>query len=217
VLGFITTDLYDAFGPWAIALAEIILPLFTIGYFVIVERASTGFRGVRPKYCSIYDIDFWRTERFFKLCARANVHRLMNGTPLKGLAWRALGVRVGKRLFDDGAGMSEKNIVTIGDDVALNAGAYIQCHSQEDYTFKSNAVTIGSGCTVGVAAMIHYGTTVGDGAVIAPDSFLMKGEEVPALARWGGNPAREMRDAVTYPLIRRDINDDTRAALAGAE
>ena len=36
--------------------------------------------------------------------------------------------------------------------------------------------------------------TIGDGAVLAPDSFLMKGEEMPQHAQWGGNPAREMRD-----------------------
>jgi hypothetical protein len=31
-----------------------------------------------------------------------------------------------------------------------------------------------------------------EGAVLAADSFLMKGEEMPSGARWGGNPAREM-------------------------
>ena len=45
---------------------------------------------------------------------------------------------------------------------------------------------------LGVGALVHYGVTMGDGAVLAPDSFLMKGEEVPPHARWGGNPAREM-------------------------
>ena len=77
------------------------------------------------------------------------MHRLFNGTPFKALAWRLLGVRVGRRLFDDGGGMAEKNLVTIGDDVTLNAGAWIQCHSQEDYAFKSDRSAIGSGCTVG--------------------------------------------------------------------
>jgi hypothetical protein len=28
--------------------------------------------------------------------------------------------------------------------------------------------------------------------VLAADSFLMKGEEMPPHARWGGNPAREL-------------------------
>jgi acetyltransferase-like isoleucine patch superfamily enzyme len=34
--------------------------------------------------------------------------------------------------------------------------------------------------------------TMGDGSALAADSFLMKGENVPPGARWGGNPAREM-------------------------
>ena len=53
---------------------------------------------------------------------------------------------------------------------------------------------IGDRCTLGVGAFIHYGVSIGNDAVIAPDSFLMKGEEVPAGARWGGNPASEMAD-----------------------
>ena len=69
----------------------------------------------------------------------------------------------------------------------------IQPHSQEDGAFKSDRIGIGAGCTVGVGALVHYGVTIGDGAALAPDSFLMKGEEVPSHARWGGNPARELR------------------------
>jgi carbonic anhydrase/acetyltransferase-like protein (isoleucine patch superfamily) len=110
---------------------------------------------------------------------------------------------VGRRLFDDGSGMSEKNMVTIGDDVTLNAGSFIQCHSQEDYAFKSENITIGNGCTVGVGCLVHYGVTMGDGAVLANDSYLMKGEEMPANAHWGGNPAREMRDGLVEARARR--------------
>ena len=42
---------------------------------------------------------------------------------------------------------------------------------------------------------MHYGVSMGDGAVLAPDSFLMKGEEMPAGAHWGGNPAVALRRA----------------------
>ena len=130
---------------------------------------------------------------------------LFNGTPFKSAICRLLGVRLGRRLFDDGSGMAEKNLVTIGDDVTLNAGSFVQCHSQEDYAFKSDRITIGSGCTVGVGAMILYGVTMGDGAVLAPDSFLMKGEEIPPHERWGGNPAREMPDT---SLANRQLHRD---------
>jgi non-ribosomal peptide synthetase-like protein len=170
----------------------VILP-FTIFYSLLMERAATGFRRLRPTYCSIYQLDFWRVERFFKNTAEA--HIVLSGTPFKRVILRLLGVRVGRRLYDDGCGFAEKNMVTIGDDVTLNAGSNIQCHSQEDYAFKSDYITIGSGCTIGVGALVHYGATMGDGAVLAPDSFLMKGEEVPPHTRWGGNPARELRNA----------------------
>ncbi len=57
------------------------------------------------------------------------------------------------------------------------------CHSLEDGTFKSDYIRIGRGCTLGASAFVHYGVTIDDYAVLAPDSFLMKGEEVPQNAR----------------------------------
>jgi hypothetical protein len=45
----------------------------------------------------------------------------------------------------------------------------------------------------------------------------MKGEEVPPHTRWGGNPAREMRDAVPLFQIRQDNSDDIGAALSSTK
>ncbi|MDT7651427.1 MAG: hypothetical protein QOI36_2833, partial [Pseudonocardiales bacterium] len=91
--------------------------------------------------------------------------------------------------------------VSIGDDCTLNAGSIIQAHSQEDGAFKSDRIRIGAGCTLGVGAFVHYGVTLGDGAVLASDAFLMKGEEMPQHARWGGNPARAMGDNAAGALV----------------
>ena len=71
--------------------------------------------------------------------------QLFNGTPFKNLVWRLLGVRIGRRVFDDGCALPERTLVTIGDDCTLNAGTVIQCHSQEDGAFKSDRITIGDG------------------------------------------------------------------------
>ncbi|WP_078624112.1 Pls/PosA family non-ribosomal peptide synthetase [Streptomyces monomycini] len=190
LLAWAAADRYHTLGAAAIAAASVLALLFSLTYSVCVERAVTGFRRLTPRYCSIYTPYFWRHERFWKLHAMPS--RFLNGTPFKSLVWRALGVRLGRRLYDDGCGMPERSLVTIGDHCTLNAGSVVQCHSQEDGTFKSERIVIGSGCTLGTRALVHYGVTVGDGAALAPDSFLMKGEEVPRHARWGGNPAREM-------------------------
>ncbi|HET9254370.1 MAG TPA: Pls/PosA family non-ribosomal peptide synthetase [Pseudonocardiaceae bacterium] len=185
-------DLYQSFGPLVIVLTSVLTVLFGIGYFVLVERAASAFRALQPRYCSIYEPYFWWHERYWKLSMQPP--RILDGTPFRSLAWRLLGVQIGTRVFDDGCIIMEKTMVTIGDDCALNAGSIIQCHSQEDGAFKSDRITIGSGCAIGIGALVHYGVTMGEGSVLAPDSFLMKGEEIPQRARWGGNPAREIRD-----------------------
>ena len=192
VLGSAATYLYDFLGVWSVAAADILLLPFSVLYFTLVERAVTAFHPLRPLYCSIYDRRFWRRERFWKVPSEA-ILKIFDGTPFKNLVWRLLGVRIGRRVFDDGCYLTERTLATIGDDAMLNLGSIVQCHSQEDGTFKSDRITIGAGCTIGVGAFLHYGVTIGDGATLACDSFLMKGEEVEPHTRWGGNPAREIQ------------------------
>src|SRR5262249_58704562 len=98
----------------------------------------------------------------------------------------------GMRVCGECADISQPRLAAIGGESVLNFRSKIQCHSQEDGTFKCDRTTVGAGCTIGVGAFVLYGVTIGDGSVLAADSFLMKGEDVPRGARWGGNPAREM-------------------------
>jgi len=201
VVGLAAVDLYGVVGQLVIAGSLVLTLGFTALYLVLVERGVAAFHALRPQLCSIYDPYFWWHERLWKV--PDEYLNVFNGTPFKNVIWRLLGVRIGKRVFDDGCYLTERTLTTIGDDCTLNAGSKIQCHSQEDGTFKSDHSTLGTGCTLEVGAHVHYGVTMGDGAVLATDSFLMKGEEMPQHARWGGNPAAEMRDADYQPAIRR--------------
>ncbi|MFJ9894462.1 Pls/PosA family non-ribosomal peptide synthetase [Streptomyces sp. NPDC091280] len=194
VLGFAAVDLYggEGIGGGLLIGASLMLGLgFTAAYYVLVERLVGGFRPLEAKLCSIYDPYFWWHERLWKV--PDTYLQVFNGTPFKNLIWRLLGVRIGRRVFDDGAYITERTLTAIGDDCTLSAHTKVQSHSQEDGTFKSELITIGAGCTLGVGALVHYGVSMGDGAVLAADSFLMKGEEMPALSRWGGNPAVAQR------------------------
>ncbi|MET7490404.1 Pls/PosA family non-ribosomal peptide synthetase [Streptomyces sp. NPDC005538] len=196
VLGFAAVDLYggEGIGGGLVIGASLMLGLsFTAGYYVLVERLVGGFRPLEPKLCSIYDPYFWWHERLWKV--PDTYMQVFNGTPFKNLIWRLLGVRIGRRVFDDGAYITERTLTSIGDDCTLSAHTKVQSHSQEDGTFKSEHITIGAGCTLGVGALVHYGVSMGDGAQLAADSFLMKGEEMPARSRWGGNPAVAPRRA----------------------
>ncbi|GGK79720.1 peptide synthetase [Sphaerisporangium melleum] len=172
----------------ALALALVSGVVFTTLYFALVERLATGFRALTPRFCSIYQPYYWWHERVWKL-TNPTYLELLNGTPFKSLLWRLVGVRIGRRVFDDGCGITERTLVTIGDDCTLGQKCDLQAHSLEDGTFKSDHILIGAGCTVGTGALVHYGVRMGDGAVLAADAFLMKGEEVAPGAHWCGNPA----------------------------
>ena len=198
-------DLHAQFGAVAIAAFGTANLLLTYTYFVLLDRTVRWLAAWKPHGVSIYDHAFWRHERYWKVAADTYIQRL-NGTPLKNGLWRVLGVRVGRRLFDDGCLMTERLFVTIGDYCTLNERSVVQCHSQENDAFKSDQVVIGNGVTVGVGGFVHYGTRLGDGSVLDADSFLMKGEEIPPRTRWGGNPAVEL-DSAPYSInssVRRN-------------
>ena len=203
LIGSTAFSLYTRWGTWVVALASVLTVFFVIGYFVLVDRALLPLRALKPQGCSIYGRDFWRHERLWKVSSVGYLMAL-NGTPFKNVAWRLLGVRIGRRVFDDGCMLTERPFTTIGDECTLNAGTAVQCHSQEDGAFKSDLSALGARCTLDVGAFVHYGVTVGDGAVLAADSFLMKGEDVPPDAHWGGNPARELRADAPAVQVHRD-------------
>ena len=189
-LALTAIDLYDTFGSVTVA-ADLTLSLgFSAAYFILVERAMMAFSTLRPRFCSIYDPYYWWHERLWKV--PDTYLNFFNGTPFKNVIWRLLGVRIGHKVFDDGCYLTERTLTAIGNDCTLNAASKIQCHSLEDGTFKSDHTTLGAGCTLGIGAFVHYGVTIGEGAVLAADSFLMKGEEIAPHAWWGGNPARAL-------------------------
>jgi non-ribosomal peptide synthetase-like protein len=176
-------------GTAASALLDI---TFLVAFFVFVERAVNGFGALKPRFCSIYDRAFWRTERYWKVSSGDAYLRIFDGTPVKPVLWRLLGVRIGKRVFDDGCSITERSLVTIGDDTSLNMGCILQSHSLEDGAFKSDYIVIGERCTIGTAAFVNYAVTMEAGSVLDADSFLMKGSQVRAHSRWRGNPATEI-------------------------
>ncbi|HEX6810012.1 MAG TPA: Pls/PosA family non-ribosomal peptide synthetase [Planctomycetota bacterium] len=160
-------------------------------YFALSERLVAALGPPPPRLCSMYDPAFWQVERVWKMHP-LSVLQVFDGTPFKSVVYRLMGARIGKRVLDDGAHISDPHMTTIGDDCVFGHLSSVQCHSQEDGTYKSGPITLGAGCVLGSAAMVHYGVTMGDGSELAADSFLMKGEDVPPHARWGGNPAREI-------------------------
>ena len=201
-------------GRWGVAgtVATILLDFaFLVAFWVLVDRAVTGFRGLQPRSCSIYDVNFWRHERYWKVPSDLFV-QMFNGTPFKSVVWRLLGVKVGRHVFDDGCAIVEKTLVHLGSESTLNMGGILQSHSLEDGAFKSDVIDIGAGCTVGTGAWVSYGVTMDDGSVLDADSFLMKGSVLPSGTRWRGNPAAEVA-IHSVPVERHAVDGDATPSI----
>ncbi len=187
----VAIDFYPVYGLVVTPVLTAGLLIGGIAYWVAIDRWSARLQLHAPNGRTIYDREFWNHERYWKV--PSPFYRMLAiGTPFMGLLWRLAGAKVGRRLFDDGILMAEKTFVTIGDDCTFNSTMNLQGHSQEDGAFKSDYIVVGSRCTLGVASFVHYGTTLGDHSTLATNSFLMKGEEIPAGEHWGGNPASPM-------------------------
>ncbi|MEM9439813.1 MAG: Pls/PosA family non-ribosomal peptide synthetase, partial [Pseudomonadota bacterium] len=185
---------YPRYGMMSFIVAGTLAGIFGIFWLWFVERAILGFRRLSPKVVSMLgDPYFWFHERYWKLNGLWMVAPAFAGTPMKNFFSWLQGVKIGKKVFDDGADFDEDTLIEIGDYTNINAECVIQPHSLEEGVFKSDYVKVGKGCTLGVASNLHYGVTLGDYVEIAPDSFVMKGELVPSDSTWSGNPAKAVR------------------------
>ena len=189
-----TAEVFGATNVLAMtAAAGVVVALLAVG-FILIERASIGFGRLEPAIATVYDPSSGgssgtgssRTTRSPPPSPERRCATLMS---------RLLGVRVGRKVFDDGCTLSERTLVEIGDGANLNEHSIIQSHSLEEGVFKSDMVRIGAGASVGVGALVHYGVTMGERTRLDADAFLMKGEITPAGSRWRGNPARLISSA----------------------
>jgi non-ribosomal peptide synthetase-like protein len=165
--------------------------IFSIGYFIIVERATFAFGGMTPIIVSIYDKKYWQVERVWK-SSETFLRGLWLGTPFRSIINRLLGIKQGKMVFDDGLYASEKTMLEIGDYCNFNTGCVLQSHSLEDGIYKSDYIKVGSQCSIETKAFVHYGVTVGNDVIIGADSFVMKGEHLANRTIWGDNPAKAL-------------------------
>jgi non-ribosomal peptide synthetase-like protein len=189
VLGRAAFASYDSFGIFAFFAGVVALAAVGMAFIIVLEHAIMGFKRLKPQLASIYDPYFWWHERYWKLNAFPVV-TMFAGTPFRGMLLRAIGMKVGAKLFDYSAGIPERSLVEVGDYANLNEGCVLQAHSLEEGVFKSDYIRLGNRCSVGPGALVHYGVSTGDDVVLYADSFLMKGEVLDSHTGWCGNPAK---------------------------
>ena len=116
----------------------------------------------------------------------------LQGTVFLPWYYRLLGMKVGRRACLLTTDFTEFDLVSIGDDVALNEDCTIQTHLFEDRVMKLGPVAIGSRVSIGSNTVVLYGSAIEDDVKVGDLSLVMKGERLAAGTQWAGSPLRAM-------------------------
>jgi non-ribosomal peptide synthetase-like protein len=115
---------------------------------------------------------------------------MLLGTPFAPVYFRIMGCKIGKKVFMETTEITEFDLVTIGNESALNFGCTIQTHLFEDRVMKMSTVNIGKACTVGSLSVVLYDTKMHDNSQLQGLSLIMKGESLPENTKWQGSPCQ---------------------------
>lgn len=135
----------------------------------------------------------WKTELmtgFIEYFTKIFFIEHLTGTAFYPWFLRLMGMKIGKRACIHTTDFTEFDLVTLGDDVALNEDCTIQTHLFEDRVMKMGSIQIGSRVSVGSYTLILYNTVIEDNVKVGDLSLVMKGETLPQGTQWAGSPVR---------------------------
>jgi acetyltransferase-like isoleucine patch superfamily enzyme len=111
-------------------------------------------------------------------------------TPFGVWFLRAMGMRMGERVFINTEFISDPRLITLGDDVVIGGSVHLFAHFGGGGHLTVAPVIIGDRATIGQGATIMGDVEVGAGATVLPHSVLLPGSRVGPGETWGGVPAR---------------------------
>lgn len=128
---------------------------------------------------------------------------------------KAMGMKIGRRVFITTEYISDPQLITLGDDAVLGGSVRIFAHYGGAGNLVIAPVVVGAGVTVGLNATVMGDVLIGPGATILPHSVLLPGSRVGAGETWGGVPARPI-SREEMDRIKQEIRGEQSAPPAPA-
>ena len=178
----------------------LLFPLYYIGFiglpcFLITFLLKWIFVGkYKAEQMPMWTYHVWRSEAITAIYEAIAIPLFLvylKGTPWLPFFLRFLGVKIGKRAWINTTDLTEFDMITIGDDVALNNSCGPQTHLFEDRVMKVGKISIGNRSSIGSNCIILYNSEIADDVSIEPLSLVMKGESLPNGTKWGGSPVKK--------------------------
>lgn len=174
-----------------------------LGYFLfgltlillcVAAKNLFGFR-IAPGLYTMYSIEAMRWMGYNSLILIANGAFLdvLRLSPFQNLFYRLMGAKIGKDVNVNTAGLADLSMLEIGDGAMIGGGVALISHAFDRGLLRLEATKIGNNVSIGLGSVVMPGCRIGDGASIAPCTFLPRGTVIPPKGVWGGNPARDLR------------------------
>lgn len=122
---------------------------------------------------------------------------LFRSTPVWSFYLRLNGAKVGRRVFVNSLGVTDHNLLELGDDVVIGGDAHVSGHTVESGIVKTAKVRLRRGVTVGVGSVIGIGVEAGEGCQIGALSLVPKFMKLAAHRIYAGIPVREIADTAS--------------------
>ena len=184
--------LLERFGVWTYLLGGLVwmaVGALAVGSAVVAKWVLVGRQkaGEHP----LYSWYVWLNElqdQFVEVVAAPWFFNYAAGSGEMNLALRALGVRVGRGAWIESYWFPETDLCQVGRGASVGPGTVVQTHLFQDRVMSLDTVAIQDSATLAAHSVSLPGSVIGQGATVGPGSLVMRGDEVPAMTVWQGNP-----------------------------
>lgn len=194
---FIWSDVLPRVMRWIALGFGLALSFFVFGFALLIvvpiynRLLPTRVRPFRGGYYSLRAVPWFLHNGLFYL-VRFTFLPFVTLTPFGIWFLKAMGMKLGRHAFINTEYISDPQLITLGDDVALGGSARIFAHYGGHGNLVVKPVIIGHRATIGLAATVMGDVHVGADATILAHSVLMPGSRVGEGETWGGVPARRI-------------------------
>lgn len=188
---FVVT-LLERFGFWTYLLGGLVW--MAVGVLAVLSAVVAKWVLVgRHKAAEhpLYSWFVWLNElqdQFVEVVAAPWFFNWASGSGEMNLALRALGVRVGRGAWIESYWFPETDLCVVGRGASVGPGTVVQTHLFQDRVMSLDTVSIQDSATLAAHSVSLPGSAIGTGATVGPGSLVMRGDEVPAMTVWQGNP-----------------------------
>ena len=182
---------------WIVSGFGLAVSFFIFGFTLLIVVSTynwllpTRVRPFKGGYYSLKAVPWLLHNGLFYL-VRFTFLPFVTLTPFGIWFLKAMGMNLGRHVFINTEYISDPQLITLGNDVALGGSVRIFAHYGGHGNLVVEPVVVGERATIGIAVTIMGDVRIGQDATILAHSVLMPGSRVGNGEVWGGVPARRI-------------------------